>query len=367
MKNSKIKRLQKYVLKSPWKEITEKYWTKECEKELRRLCKEFGLFAKSLISTSQFEEIVGKKKYWEWYNKLKKKQNIYCGLGPQAYMNGFIEFKVHQFTTQPTLHTSLEQIPKHPEIKNKCILCNQTINLKEFDDYSFRYAVFNLKIKSIDDFCICKSCITKFSDKYKIKTSDKKESLKLLKRIYELYGRIPSSEDFNLSDVRELPKEKRKEFFRILLKIPYLHFYKENFGSWFESLIQSGILKEGVRRLSRGTMCKANDGHICLSLAEMDIDNWLFLNNIKHEKEPKYPKDNDLNPKGWLRADWKIGSCYVEFFGLKGTQDYDIKIELKKDLCNKKELKLIEIYRKDLKNLSSKFKSIKKRLKIVKK
>lgn len=55
-------------------------------------------------------------------------------------------------------------------------------------------------------------------------------------------------------------------------------------------------------------ICIARDGHICNSVSELIIDNWLHKHNITHQKEAPYPK-------GKFVADWAIATnTLVEYF-----------------------------------------------------
>ena len=75
--------------------------------------------------------------------------------------------------------------------------------------------------------------------------------------------------------------------------------FKQHFGSFFAALVKSGILPEGARKMKIGTMVLAKDGHVCLSLAEKDIDDFLYSSNIAHKKEVPYPQSE-------YRADWAV-------------------------------------------------------------
>ncbi|MCS4162599.1 hypothetical protein GGP94_003044 [Salinibacter ruber] len=128
-----------------------------------------------------------------------------------------------------------------------------------------------------------------------------------------------------------------------------------NFGSWFEALEKSDALPEGFRYSGTGVWCLADDGHECHSLAEQRIDNWLHDHNIDHKREPKYPEDKKLNSSGRRKADWLIEEtgAYVEFFGMKGNDEYDLKTEQKKRVAEKNDIELISIYPSDLESLDS--------------
>lgn len=125
-------------------------------------------------------------------------------------------------------------------------------------------------------------------------------------------------------------------------------------NSWLKALIAAGVLENNTRRTSRGTQTVAKDGHVCLSLGEKTIDDFLYENNIKHEKEPYYPEGN-------YRADFLVDGIFIEYFGLKGNKDYDKKIKLKQKLCKEHNIKLISIYPNDIisiKKLKNKLKDI---------
>jgi hypothetical protein len=59
--------------------------------------------------------------------------------------------------------------------------------------------------------------------------------------------------------------------------------------SWLKVLIDSGVLGSGTLATPRGFHCIARDGHQCNSLVELEIDNWLFVHGVPHEKELNRP------------------------------------------------------------------------------
>ena len=94
----------------------------------------------------------------------------------------------------------------------------------------------------------------------------------------------------------------------------------------------------------RRTRTKARDGHVCDSVSEALIDNWLHQHKISHARDAKYPTTKH-------RADWSIqdGKVFIEYFGLaKDSPRYDREVKIKKNLCRKNKIKLIEIYPSDL-------------------
>jgi hypothetical protein len=112
------------------------------------------------------------------------------------------------------------------------------------------------------------------------------------------------------------------------------------FGTWNNAILAAGYEPNPVRFAKKYT---AGDGHICDSLSEEIIDNWLYARNIKHEIHLRYPG------RGRFISDFKVGKYWIEFFGLKGKHSrYDKLMKNKLRLAKKLNLKLIKIYPKDL-------------------
>ncbi len=95
-----------------------------------------------------------------------------------------------------------------------------------------------------------------------------------------------------------------------------------------------------------GTRVLANDGHMCTSLGEKTIDDWLHGLGVEHSREPVYPGSQK-------RADFRIGDMFIEYFGLAGVPAYDRKSELKRNLARDAGILLVEITPSDLSNWST--------------
>lgn len=158
--------------------------------------------------------------------------------------------------------------------------------------------------------------------------------------LYATWERVPP-QTVTSPDIFGTSFEQRCELVKILIDRPATERVRETFGSWFEALVAAGVLDGAAQRMARGTRCLANDGHVCLSIGEKTIDDLMYAAGIAHTKEPAYPE-------GRMRADFKIGSALVEYFGLAGDADYDAKIELKRGLAAKHGFTLIEVYPADL-------------------
>lgn len=117
------------------------------------------------------------------------------------------------------------------------------------------------------------------------------------------------------------------------------------FGSWNKAIESAGLIpnRSHEHRMYRRAMTKADDGHRCDSISEAIIDNWLTSRGIAHEREGRYPGTNH-------RADWVLpNGNFIEYFGLaEDSLRYDRDIKIKKGLCHKHKIKLIEIYPADL-------------------
>lgn len=117
---------------------------------------------------------------------------------------------------------------------------------------------------------------------------------------------------------------------------------KKYFTSAKQAYRQAKELFDSGKKNKFGYTVLADDGHICNSLAEAKIDNYLSRNNIHHEKEPLYPG-------GILwRADFKVGNVYIEYFGLTGQKNYDIKTKSKIEYAKQYKMELIELYPSDI-------------------
>lgn len=117
------------------------------------------------------------------------------------------------------------------------------------------------------------------------------------------------------------------------------------FGSWNNAVQIAGLKphRSESDRMFKRIRTKARDGHVCDSISEALIDNWLTQNRIPHIRDAAYPSTRH-------KADWGISTkTFVEYFGLaKDSPRYDRSIKEKRKLCQKHRITLIELYPADL-------------------
>lgn len=133
-----------------------------------------------------------------------------------------------------------------------------------------------------------------------------------------------------------------KEHGRIPVKREMWGIYKparKYFGTWNNAIKVAGFESNPIMFAKRQV---AKDGHVCDSLAEKMIDDYLYSKNIQHQRCIPYPE-------GEYTADFKIGVIFIEYFGLVGEHKrYDELRVIKQKIARKYQLKLIEVYPKDL-------------------
>ena len=148
------------------------------------------------------------------------------------------------------------------------------------------------------------------------------------------------------TDIKKEVLDKIKSFYnqkrRIPVKREMYGLYKRArkvFGTWNKAIEATGFKPNPVMFAKKYI---ANDGHICDSFAEKIIDDWLYFNNIEHQRNIPYPNSP-------YTADFLINGKFVEFLGLNGEiKQYDKNTRLKEKLAEKHRLKLIKIFPKDL-------------------
>jgi len=123
--------------------------------------------------------------------------------------------------------------------------------------------------------------------------------------------------------------------------------------SWLQALLTLKVLPGEVFLTKRGYRCVAKDGAQCRSLDEKQIDDLLLTLGMRHEHEPLYPYDAELNPHERKRADWKVGKVYVEYFGMMSDEEYEEKATQKRRLAQKVGMPFLAIYPEDMRYMTA--------------
>jgi hypothetical protein len=223
---------------------------------------------------------------------------------------------------------------RRPKLRS-CLVCGQNI---------FEHVVPLAFVErlGVDRLTFCITCMRQAFVLEGREDASPEEVTAFAQDLTTIAGRVPP-EDFGRkgNDLRYLDDSSRASLIRLLQQRPSRKRVSELFGSWFEVLRVAGVLEDGARRMSRGTQCCALDGHLCFSLGEKTIDDFLFERNIAHEREPRYPQSN-------LRGDFSVGEVFIEYFGLAGDSEYDTKIAKKVALAREHGIRLLAIYPTDV-------------------
>ena len=138
-----------------------------------------------------------------------------------------------------------------------------------------------------------------------------------------------------------------------LLGLPSEITYRRYFGSYRKACLLLGI-DVNISIFGKAKAGISSKGDICLSKAEFLITEFFIKNNIEYMKDIKY---KDILPKKKQLCGNKISDWYfpkeniiVEYFGMPEKESYKKRIEEKRKICNIAKIKLIELYRKDLKD-----------------
>lgn len=381
---------------APGRRIIDKHWNTICDEILIKYVKKYGTFFTAFsediireIDAALGTDIENNVRYYEYYlatraYEIEKTKRI--------WINSYKESRNTTYTC-PYCEKTLPLLDCHPDIlrtlgipPTHCRTCNYVVGrYSAFWNDDIKRRVRDL-MRTIDEKKDCELCQKEYSLQNDVFTFDsfgkkfidclypnlflnicpkcfkntfndyKRGSAKTkLSRLHDLFlftGEIPTQDFENIFYLYK-DHDSLLELIKIFRKLRTPHGYKEEFGSFFAALVKSGILPEGSKRMTIGTMVLAEDGHLCLSLPEKEIDDFLYLNGIPHNKEVYYPNSN-------MRADWEIlgteKRIFVEYFGLMGNKDYAEKAANKKKLAAASNIELIDIYpESDWKLLFSRF------------
>ena len=305
-----------------------KWWKPEHDEIIKRLITEWQWYWYHYI-TGEVVKYTDPTTIEKW-----KKEDIACrrGIGSNAWYN-VLEFFAFARADQLGFSQSIRKAKW-----KTCPLCKEQFLENSLPEpLAKRFGVNGL------DFCA--PCLTpRILQSTGNETLSKEEIKQYLQQLSKLLDCVPhqgySEGD---EDLLYLNYDERLAVLQLLSNKPKTKHVRKHFNSWLQALIESGVLEDGTRKTSRGTMCLAKDGHTCLSLAEKTLDDFLFNHGIPHTREPHYPGSN-------YRADFDVKGVFIEHFGLAGNESYDQKIEEKKKIAKDAGIRMIPIYPKNLLN-----------------
>jgi hypothetical protein len=155
-----------------------------------------------------------------------------------------------------------------------------------------------------------KYCSKKCKDKSQV--ISKQEICKKIQKFYEKYKRIPVKKEF-----------------------PHHNASRNRFSSWNKAIKAAGFKPNPVLFAKKH---KAKDGHMCDSLSERIVNDWLSDNNLEHKINVPYPGNLQFT------CDFVVDKYFIEFFGLEGElPKYTKTIKEKRRLAQEYNLNMIEL------------------------
>lgn len=176
-----------------------------------------------------------------------------------------------------------------------------------------------------------------------------------VRNFFKIFGYLPkSSQNRAKSLLKSFHNSLSESDFEIVLKslaiLPSMHIANQYFGSWTHLLAEANLL-ELTNRGKGGYKSIASDGHICLSLGERAICEFLHRQGVLHSKEPMYPKHRELNPNGLMRADFEVNGVFIEFAGMMGNPEYAKRMKNKEKLARVKKIKWMKLESAEIQDL----------------
>lgn len=173
------------------------------------------------------------------------------------------------------------------------------------------------------------------SDEKKIKWYNKEDMINDLRNVSSLIGKAPYE-----SELESYGLPSGKSFDRY-------------FGTYGNACIIAGFTPN-ASIYGKSSAMVASDGTKCASKSEYIVCEYLIKNHITYIKEAYYRDYTNDERCGRKRVDWVINNYFVEFFGLPEKVDYKKHMIEKEQICSDNNIKLISLFRNDLKKLDEK-------------
>jgi hypothetical protein len=251
---------------------------------------------------------------------------------------------------------------EHFEI-SQCIICNSDFFPQSNTEWVNRTPPIFCSICLTMGF----SASTDFNKRLGFTLDERKENYKKGIKIYaEYFGFIPPVGYQKRKVIQQLnqagiSQDELAYAMKVSSLLPWTETVKELFGSWAHLLEEAGLLSQRQRGRG-GHQSIATDGHLCLSMGERAVCEFLAKNNILHEKEPMYPIDEKLNPNGLLRGDFQIGTLIIEFAGMMNNPDYAARMKTKQALAKSRNIPWLKLETSKLDDLNEMLSLIKSKV-----
>lgn len=295
-------------------------------------------YAKSAIRLEDFQRLIASA--WGYELRLHNKSDAIFRISDHLFEQNLFDAISH-YQVHYQMLTWFEEFSK----PITCILCGSQFRIIDLPDWVY-FGANGFKR-------CCFQC--------RIVDAPKKNDLSsLVPAFTEACGFIPNSDAnaINYAFTSRLPASEWAKVMLAYARMGGIEHAKKKFGSWFTALAGTGALPNGVLATARGIRCLAKDGHTCHSLDEQRIDDWLYVHDLDHEREPNYPQHPSFNPAGKRRADWKVRETFIEYFGLIGDPEYEKKMDEKILLAQESNIPLIAIYPADIEKLDERVGSL---------
>jgi len=188
------------------------------------------------------------------------------------------------------------------------------------------------------------SSVLKKAHKINLQKSNKKINRKKITKKQAIDGLIKLSRKLNRTPIHSelVPNG-----------LPSLSTYRSLFGNYTNACEEAGLVPNFSKiGLGRKSVLKSKNNDICYSIYEQIITNFFIDNRIKYKKEERYSdyiSDSECKTK---KVDWVLnGGVFVEYWGFPNDKRYKQQMKIKKNLCKNHNIKLIDLYVKDINNL----------------
>jgi len=127
--------------------------------------------------------------------------------------------------------------------------------------------------------------------------------------------------------------------------------YGRCFGGYINACQSAGLEPNYDGNMFSSKTYRSKNNDLCLSQPELIITNLFIDNSLEYKKEAYYSAFTNDARCGFKRCDWfLLDGIIVEYFGMQRREGYKKRIKDKQEICLDNDLKLLELYPKDMKN-----------------